>query len=82
MEFAIYSRKSKQTGKGESIQNQIDYCSKYIVDRFGENHGVHIFAEEGYSAKNRCRPQFQSMLATAEQTKGKVPPNQYPFFAK
>ncbi len=69
MEFAIYSRKSKQTGKGESIQNQIDHCRKYIVNRFGENHGVHIFAEEGYSAKNRCRPQFQSMLATAEQKK-------------
>lgn len=69
MEFAIYSRKSKQTGKGESIQNQIEYCRKYIASRFGENHKIHIFAEEGYSAKNRCRPQFQSMLTIAEQKK-------------
>ena len=69
MEFAIYSRKSKQSGKGESIQNQIDYCKKYITSHFGESHIIHIFAEEGYSAKNRCRPQFQEMIALAEQKK-------------
>ena len=27
---AIYSRKSKFTGKGESIESQIDMCREYI----------------------------------------------------
>ena len=28
--IAIYSRKSKFTGKGESIGNQIELCKEYI----------------------------------------------------
>ena len=28
--IAIYSRKSRYTGKGESIGNQIDLCREYI----------------------------------------------------
>ena len=27
---AIYSRKSKYTGKGESIGNQVDECKEYL----------------------------------------------------
>ena len=69
MEFAIYSRKSKQTGKGESIQNQIAYCKNYIMSRFGTEHMIHIFSEEGFSAKNQCRPQFQNMMLLAQQKK-------------
>ena len=30
MKIAIYSRKSKFTGKGDSIGNQIDRCKDYI----------------------------------------------------
>ncbi len=69
MEFAIYSRKSKQTAKGESIQNQIDYCKKYIVNHFGEGQQIHLFVDEGYSGKNSQRPQFQQMLSLAKQKK-------------
>lgn len=69
MEFAIYSRKSKQTGKGESIENQIAVCQKYIENHFGTQHNIHIFAEEGFSAKNKERPQLQNMLLWAEQKK-------------
>ena len=69
MEFAIYSRKSKQTGKGESIENQILICKKYIEARFGTKHQIHIFSEEGVSAKNKERPQFQNMLLWAQQKK-------------
>ena len=29
MKIAIYSRKSKFTGKGESIENQITLCREY-----------------------------------------------------
>lgn len=69
MEFAIYSRKSKQTGKGESIQNQIAYCKNYIFSHFGTEHTIHIFSEEGFSAKNKYRPQFQDMMLLAQQGK-------------
>ena len=34
--FAIYSRKSKFTGKGESIENQIEMCRQYIARCFGQ----------------------------------------------
>ena len=30
--IAVYARKSKYTGKGESIENQIEKCRKYIMD--------------------------------------------------
>ena len=39
MRIAIYSRKSKFTGKGESIGNQIEMCRDYIATNYnGEEH--------------------------------------------
>ena len=35
-QIVIYSRKSKFTGKGESIENQIEMCRQYIRMQFGE----------------------------------------------
>jgi len=35
-QIAIYSRKSKFTGKGESIENQIELCRQYIASHFGD----------------------------------------------
>ena len=32
--IAIYSRKSKFTGKGESIGNQIEECKKHIAYKY------------------------------------------------
>lgn len=32
--IAIYSRKSRFTGKGESIGNQVELCRTYIRHRF------------------------------------------------
>jgi len=32
--YAIYSRKSKFTGKGESIENQIELCKQFINNKF------------------------------------------------
>ena len=29
-QYVIYSRKSKFTGKGESIENQIELCRQYL----------------------------------------------------
>ena len=33
--FVIYSRKSKFTGKGESVENQVEMCRNYIASVYG-----------------------------------------------
>lgn len=62
---AIYSRKSKITGKGESIVNQIELCKQE-----GRHLGIEefiIYEDEGFSGKNIKRPQFQKMLIDAKE---------------
>ncbi|MEG1869564.1 MAG: recombinase family protein, partial [Oscillospiraceae bacterium] len=61
MKFNIYSRKSKFTGKGESIENQIELCKNYILRDFpdAKESDIIIFEDEGFSAKNLNRPQYQ-----------------------
>ncbi|MDO4301093.1 MAG: recombinase family protein [Clostridia bacterium] len=59
--IAIYSRKSKYTGKGESIANQIEMCKQYISLHFGNAKFV-IYEDEGFSGKNTDRPQFKAMM--------------------
>ena len=34
--IAIYSRKSKFTGKGESIGNQVELCKEYFRVHYGD----------------------------------------------
>ena len=55
--IAIYSRKSRYTGKGESIGNQIDLCREYIRTHYGDAAAEHavVFKDEGFSLPNRCR---------------------------
>lgn len=64
MKIAIYSRKSKFTGKGDSIGNQIDMCKDYINFIFmdQEDIQIEIFEDEGYSGKNTDRPSFKRMM--------------------
>ena len=64
MKFFIYSRKSIYTGKGESIENQIEMCRSYISAKFPSEcpHAISIYEDEGFSAKNTQRPQFQKLL--------------------
>ena len=64
MKFFIYSRKSVFTGKGESIENQIEMCRQYILTKFPDTaeRDITIYEDEGFSAKNIQRPQFQQML--------------------
>ncbi len=64
MRFFIYSRKSVYTGKGESIENQIEMCKQYIHGKFYDvaDTDITIYEDEGFSAKNTDRPQFQQML--------------------
>ena len=61
---AVYSRKSRFTGKGESIGNQVEMCREYIRSHFGEPaaHSCTVFEDEGFSGGNLKRPAFQRML--------------------
>ena len=64
---AIYSRKSKFTGKGESIENQVQLCKEH-----GKNLGItefSIYEDEGFSGGNTHRPKFQEMLKDAKNKK-------------
>ena len=62
---AIYSRKSRFTGKGESIANQIEECKKYclyMLHEKEENISFTIYEDEGYSGKNLERPAMKRLL--------------------
>ena len=64
MVIFIYSRKSKWTGRGESVENQLAMCWDYIqhnIEGAGEAEIV-TYEDEGYSGKNTNRPQFQKMM--------------------
>lgn len=63
---AIYSRKSKLTEKGDSIQNQIDLCKQHINIKFNACEFI-IYEDEGYSGGNANRPQFQLMIEDAKK---------------
>lgn len=67
--IAIYSRKSKFTGKGESIGNQIELCREYIRGHYGGDHAetALLFEDEGFSGGNVNRPAFQKMLRQARE---------------
>lgn len=69
--FAIYSRKSKFTGKGESIGNQIELCKQNIHLSYPDisDDEILIFEDEGFSGGNTKRPQFQEMLKQCREKK-------------
>ena len=66
MKVAIYSRKSKFTGKGESIDNQINMCKDYCSQKFNTNE-FSIYEDEGFSGGNIDRPQFKLMIEDAKK---------------
>lgn len=63
MRFAIYSRKSKYTGKGESVENQVQLCKEYIQRHYDDLalHQIEVFEDEGFSGKDLQRPEFMRM---------------------
>ena len=65
MKIAIYSRKSKFTEKGDSIENQVELARKYIMLHYpnASEGSLMIFEDEGFSGKNLDRPQFKAMMA-------------------
>jgi len=70
--IAIYSRKSKFTGKGDSIANQIEMCRQRALQylsmkNISENDArIIVYEDEGFSGKNTARPEFQKMLAAVK----------------
>ena len=73
-QIAIYSRKSKFTGKGESIGNQVELCKEYVRNMFGEEYVDRcvVFEDEGFSGGNLKRPAFQRMMADIRKRKFKA----------
>ena len=67
--IAIYSRKSRFTGKGESIGNQVELCRAYLRATYGEDYAetAIIFEDEGFSGGNLNRPDFQRMMKAARK---------------
>lgn len=63
MKVAIYSRKSKLTDKGESVENQIKIIKSYFYNKDVE---FEIFEEDGFSGKNTNRPSFNLMMKKVE----------------
>ena len=69
MKIAIYSRKSKFTGKGDSIENQVQMCEDYIKSHFQAVEDVYIYEDEGFSGGTTDRPQFKLMMKDAKNKK-------------
>lgn len=70
MTAAIYSRKSKFTGKGESVENQIQLCKEHGMKYLGiAEKDFIIYEDEGFSGRNINRPQFQKLLRDAKTNK-------------
>ena len=67
--YAIYSRKSKFTGKGESIANQIEICRNRLKQNYPEitDDDIEIYEDEGFSGKNTKRPNLQKMLQRCKE---------------
>ena len=64
MKIAIYSRKSKYSDKGESLENQVQMCKEEAFRRFSASEDDFcIYEDEGFSGGTIERPQFQQLLA-------------------
>lgn len=65
----IYGRKSKFTGKGESVENQVDLCKNDIILHNPNitDDDILIFMDEGFTGANLNRPAFQEMMNYIKQ---------------
>lgn len=68
MKAAIYSRKSVFTGKGESVENQINMCREYGERNLGIKEYI-VYEDEGFSGGNTNRPKFQELLKDVKKKK-------------
>ena len=69
--YYIYSRKSKYTGKGESIENQVEMCKEYLYSHIKniDEKDIVVYEDEGFSAKNLERPMFKKMMSDSKEQK-------------
>lgn len=70
--IAIYSRKSKFTGKGDSMGNQVEMCKEYIKQHFPnitEDDIIIYDKDEGFSGGNTNRPDYQRMMNDVKNKK-------------
>ncbi|MBO7668009.1 MAG: recombinase family protein, partial [Firmicutes bacterium] len=65
--LAIYSRKSRSTDRGESIENQVEMCRRHLAVRFGAAAASRalVYEDEGFSGGNLERPRFKLMMSDA-----------------
>lgn len=70
-QYVIYSRKSKFTGKGESIENQIELCRQYIATHYSQEEAdaALVYEDEGFSGGTLERPQFKKMMQDSQKIK-------------
>lgn len=68
MKTAIYSRKSRSSQKGKSIQNQIDMCKEYMINNFTVSEFI-IYEDDGFSGGNNDRPEYKKMIRDAKNKK-------------
>ncbi len=71
---AIYSRKSKSTDQGESIDTQINLCKEYIKRIYGDVEvEIVIYNEgEGFSGGDSERKKFNQLIRDAKKKKYNV----------
>lgn len=73
MIIAIYSRKSVFTGKGDSVENQVQLCKEYIEKIFpDEEIDYRLYEDEGFSGGNTNRPKFKELITDANNKKFKI----------
>ena len=62
--FAIYSRKSVLTDRGESVENQVELCRRCLAAQYPDVRpgDIAVYEDEGFSGKDLQRPQFRRML--------------------
>ena len=62
--FAIYSRKSVLTDRGESVENQVELCRRCLAAQYPDvgPEEIAVYEDEGFSGRDLQRPQFRRML--------------------
>lgn len=69
MNIAIYSRKSRFSVSGDSIENQVQLCKEYAMrSDYKETHFI-IYEDEGFSGKNTNRPKFIELIEDIKNQK-------------
>ena len=73
LRIGIYARKSKFTGKGKSVENQIKICTEYAKSHLindMEEINIEIYKDEGISGKDIIsRPGILKLISDIEQGK-------------